>query len=278
MTLTKLETRRVHKVWGQRQLWGPFADPAPGEEPIGEVWFEDPRGIDRGLLIKYLFTQEKLSIQVHPGDEQAHRLGLPRGKDEAWVVLKAEPGATIAMGLKQPESLTTVRAAALDGTLQDLVDWRPVAANRTYFSPSGTIHAIGAGLTVIEIQQNSDTTYRLFDYGRDRELHLDDGLAVSSPVPYSFDNSERQLSDHRAVIVAAPTFTLERVVGPCAFRLSASEPVWLVPVEGDSAADDQSLDPGSAWLAEGAASLRLGPGAVLLLAHEGTEPLAIDEY
>src|SRR5687767_1475769 len=99
---TKLTARRVEKVWGRRDLPAIFGGAYRGEEPLGEIWFEAPDEAE--LLVKYLFTSEKLSIQVHPGDDAAIRDGLGRGKDEAWIILKAEPGAVIGVGLREPVS------------------------------------------------------------------------------------------------------------------------------------------------------------------------------
>ena len=89
MPATLLHTHRVEKPWGRDTLWPGFEDAAPGTPPIGEVWFQEPGNTTPDLLIKYLFTSEKLSVQVHPDDEQAHARGLPRGKDECWTILAA---------------------------------------------------------------------------------------------------------------------------------------------------------------------------------------------
>src|ERR1700712_2372213 len=101
MPATLLPTRRVAKPWGRHALWPSFDDPAPGEDPIGEIWFPPAAGDDPELQIKYLFTGEKLSVQVHPNDDNARARGYPRGKDEAWLVLSAEPDSTIALGPKE---------------------------------------------------------------------------------------------------------------------------------------------------------------------------------
>ena len=118
MPASLLTTRRVEKPWGRHHLWPGFADPAPDGPKIGEIWFQTPDAGKPDLLIKYLFPGEKLSVQVHPNDEQAHARGLPRGKDECWVVLAADPGATIAIGTLAPMSKDELRAAALDGSIE----------------------------------------------------------------------------------------------------------------------------------------------------------------
>src|SRR3569832_799528 len=104
MPATLLATKRVEMPWGRERLWPGFPDPAPGGEKVGEGWFQTPLPGEPELLIKFLFTSEKLSVQVHPDDDTARKAGYPRGKDEAWVILAAEPHATIALGTKQPMS------------------------------------------------------------------------------------------------------------------------------------------------------------------------------
>jgi mannose-6-phosphate isomerase len=119
------------------------------------------------ILVKLLAASEKLSVQVHPAGE----CGV--GKTEMWHILSAAPGAQIALGFEQPVDAERLRSAALSGEIENLLRWIPVGAGETYFIPAGTVHAIGGGITLCEIQQNSDITYRLYDYGRPRELHLD---------------------------------------------------------------------------------------------------------
>jgi mannose-6-phosphate isomerase len=162
------------KVWGSTQLepWFPNS-----QKKMGEFWFTEPEST---LLIKFLFTTENLSVQVHPNDAQAAELESgSRGKTEMWHILKAEPGAKLAMGLKTAMSREELRAACVDGRIMEQLRWLPAIPGETWYIPAGTIHAIGAGIMLAEIQQNSDVTYRLYDYGRAREMHLDKGLSVS---------------------------------------------------------------------------------------------------
>ncbi|SEG53976.1 mannose-6-phosphate isomerase, type 1 [Bryocella elongata] len=193
------------RVWGVHDL-GPWFPAATGPA-IGEAWltatdcaveggalqgsnFGDlvaahPAELARGsmgefpLLIKVLFPREKLSVQVHPDDARAQQLGMPNGKTECWYILSAEPGATVAVGLTQPMSNDEIRAAIENGTLEDFVDHIPVKAGDMVFVDAGTVHAIMPGVIVLETQQYSDTTYRLFDYGRPRELHIEEGLLAT---------------------------------------------------------------------------------------------------
>ncbi len=270
MTATRLETHRVDKVWGRYHLGPGFGDVAPGGAPVGEIWFQDDRD-DAELLVKYLFTSEKLSIQVHPDDEAARTHGYPRGKDEAWLILDADPGATIAIGTREVMTADELRAADLDGTIEDLVDWKAVKAGDVFYSPAGTIHAIGAGLTLIEVQQNIDLTYRLYDYGRPRDLHLDDGIAVSKPVPYVAPTVPRALCDRRTILVEGAKFVLEHWRGPLSgpVAVDPARPLWLIPVIGGGTLDGARFTAGEVWRADTHALLTLDDGAGLLIAYPG---------
>ena len=271
MAARKLIEKRVEKVWGRRDLPDMFGGQYGGEEPLGEIWFEDPAGEDTELLVKYLFTSEKLSIQVHPGDQAARRSGHPRGKDEAWIILRAEPGATIGVGLRQPVSREQLREAALDGSIEQLVEWRPAAAGDILYSPAGTIHALGPGLTLIEVQQNVDLTYRLYDYGRPRELHLGEAIEVADRAPYQNPVKAHLRSDSREILAEGRAFILERWSRPTTETLhgSADRPVWLVPVSGTGSISGKPMVPGSVWLADDDASLSLEENSELFVAYPG---------
>lgn len=158
------------KVWGRTRLAPWFPD---SEKPVGEAWFI--AHCDQPLLVKLLFTSERLSIQVHPDDGEDG----PRGKTEMWHILDAKPGAEIALGFRRPITRERLVESAQSGEIEQLVRWIPVKPGETYVTPAHTVHAIGAGIVLCEIQQNSDVTYRLYDYGRPRELHLAKAAAVS---------------------------------------------------------------------------------------------------
>jgi mannose-6-phosphate isomerase len=168
----RLPTRFLEKVWGTPDLlpWYPS-----GGKKIGEVWFE----ADLPLLVKFIFTSEPLSVQVHPNDDFAAAHENSRGKTEMWYVMRAEPGARLAIGFRESISREHLREAAVSGDIERLLNWIEVEAGDAFFIPAGTVHAIGGGLAICEIQQHSDVTYRLYDYGRPRELHLDQGVQVS---------------------------------------------------------------------------------------------------
>jgi mannose-6-phosphate isomerase len=168
----RLPTRFLEKVWGSTDLlpWFP-----PSDKKIGEVWFD----ADLPLLVKFVFTSDRLSVQVHPNDDFAAAHENSRGKTEMWYVMRADPGARIAIGFRESISRERLREAAVSGEIERLLNWLDVQAGDAFFIPAGTVHAIGGGLAICEIQQHSDITYRLYDYGRPRELHLDKAIQVA---------------------------------------------------------------------------------------------------
>jgi mannose-6-phosphate isomerase len=268
MTAKRLTTHRVEKPWGRHHLWPGFPDPAPDEQPVGEIWFQDEGDEAPLLLVKYLFTAERLSIQVHPDDDAARVAGHPRGKDEAWVILAAEPDSTIAIGTHEAVDHQRLRAAALDGSIERLVDWKPVKAGDVYYSPAGTVHAIGAGITVVEVQQNVDLTYRLYDYGRPRELHLDDGVAVSDARPFVPNFTPEQESPGRTILCEGPKFVLERWEGLSGrITLPHGTPGWFVPLKGAGKLAGQSWHAGECWTVDGEALLDAAAGSEMLFAY-----------
>ena len=271
MPATKLKTHRVEKPWGRTRLFPGFPDPAPGGKPVGEVWFQEPGDTTPDLLIKYLFTGEKLSVQVHPNDEQAHERGLPRGKDECWTVLTAEPDATIALGPKAPIAADKLRADAEDGSIEEDLDWRPVKAGEFLYCPSGTIHAIGGGLTVIEIQQNSETTYRLYDYGSERELHLKDGVDVARLELYRPIASPGPVEEGRTILVEGPKFVLERWSAGRDVALPEGRTAWLVPVTGTARVAGVEVGAGECATVTGHEAVTAADGVDLLFAYPGSE-------
>ena len=235
----KLDRRYVEKPWGRTRL-PPMFD-APAGERIGEVWFTS--GTELPLLAKYIFTSERLSIQVHPDDDEARARGLAQGKTECWYILEAEAGATLGLGLKRAVSAQDLRRSALDGSIEELMDWRPVRPGDFFFVPAGTVHAIGAGISLLEFQQNSDVTYRLYDYGRPRELHLDDGMAVARPEPYPAELAQHLGASEERKLVDGPHFTLIQT----RHDILEDRQRWVLPLEGavrsasDSAAAGECL-------------------------------------
>lgn len=267
MTATKLTTITVEKPWGRTDLWPGFDNPSGAQ--IGEIWFEAPAGTNPDLMVKYLFTSEKLSIQVHEDDASAQAAGRERGKDEAWVILAAEPDATIALGTHQPVSRDALRAAALDGSIETLVDWKPTKAGDVIYSAARTVHAIGAGLTLIEVQQNVDLTYRLYDYGRPRELHLEEGVAVSDAVPFVAPPIPGTVAPGREILCEGGKFVLERWTweGLREVALPSDVPGWLIPVTGGGRVDGTTFVAGECWMVDGPVGLEIDAGSNLLFAY-----------
>lgn len=217
---------------------------APSGKRIGEVWFVG--GEDRPLLAKYIFTSERLSIQVHPNDEQAQSRGLAQGKSECWYILAAEPDAVLGLGLNRELSKEELRKAALDGSIEQLMNWRSVRAGDFFFVPAGTVHAIGAGVSLLEFQQNADVTYRLYDYGRPRELHLDDGVAVASTSPYPENLIQRLSPGEDRILLDGPQFRLAHSHED-AFR---DRQRWVIPIEGEACAAEDVAVAGDCLLVE----------------------------
>jgi mannose-6-phosphate isomerase len=233
------------RVWGVENLgpWFPTAIPPAGRK-FGEAWFtaEPPLPI----LVKFLFASESLSVQVHPGGE----CGV--GKTEMWHILRAEPGARIALGFERAIAAAELHAAALSGEIERLLRWVPVHPGETYFIPAGTIHAIGAGVTLCEIQQNSDITYRLYDYGRPRELHLDRGLAVSDLENWRHPGAcaALDLADGWKRLADCRYFATDSIHlrGPFVYQPGPGRFELLICLEGTGLLSGKSFSRGDVWL------------------------------
>jgi mannose-6-phosphate isomerase len=281
-----LEPILVERVWGASELPAPYPRPAAGK-PVGEVWLTaetcmieggalDGRtlaeiakehvavlGAEHGfpLLLKMLFPREKLSVQVHPDDAEAEVLGQPRGKTECWYVLDAEPGAAVAVGLREGVSRDAMRAAIADGSAEDKMNTVPVKAGDMVFVDAGTVHAIGPGMTVLETQQYSDVTYRLYDYGRPRELHVEQGLAVTKPVTKAGQVAPVRHADF-VRLVQSDYFAVDR------FELSAGDAKPLG--DADKLQVLVALSEGvSVRSIDGEAEVRLPHGRAVVLPAEG---------
>ena len=258
----KLLPHYVEKPWGCATLPAPFASDG---RRIGEIWFEAPDQF-LPLMIKYIFTSEKLSIQVHPSDEDAAKRGLSSGKEECWYVLDAAPDAVLGIGTRAPFTNEALRDAAVSGALEALIDWKPVKPGDFFYIPSGTVHAIGAGITLIEIQQNADITYRLFDYGRPRALHLDEGVAVARAAPYS-DTLHRSLSINEDIaLVSGPKFSL-RLCGKQVPDLAGTGPYFITPLKGQLAAHGDIAAAGDCIIVDETADCSASDDARLLVAR-----------
>jgi mannose-6-phosphate isomerase len=251
-----IERARAHtlpKPWGVADL-RPWHNERNDGNAIGEIWYERPglAAAVPSLLFKLLFTSQPLSIQVHPDDAYAQSIGLRNGKTEAWYVLSAAPGARVALGLKQRLTSDQLRQAVDDGSISDLVVWQTVSPGDSISVPAGTIHAIGAGLVIAEIQQRSDATFRLFDYGRQRELDIDNAIAVADAGPADFQVKPRWLTDTRMLLISNVHFMLERIdLAPnSAWCLEAKQESWLLAIHGSARAESFDFATGDAVFAQ----------------------------
>lgn len=256
---TKLNRHMVVRPWGRDCLPAPFAI-APSGERIGEVWFDPPRELPE-LLVKYIYTSEALSVQVHPSDDH-----LPgHGKDECWLVIDAEPGARLGIGFREAINAADMRAAAIDGSIAELLMWHDVRVGDFFQIPAGTVHAIGAGISLIEVQQNSDTTYRLFDHGRDRDLHLDQAVAVADGGPYPA-RLHCHAGQGSATLLEGPKFRLDRIEGEpdvLAKARYAGSALLVVPLDGAVQMGGEEIVPGDCGLATNIAEIVISGSALI---------------
>ena len=271
----KMRAKLTEKPWGQLNV--PHAPEGQGADVrIGEVSFEAAGDRPSPVLIKYLYTTERLSIQVHPNDEQARAFGHASGKDEMWIVLDAKPDSTIGLGLKREASAEELHQAVLDGSIVDLVDWRPVARGDVIYNPAGTIHAAGADLVLLEVQQAIDLTYRLYDYGRPRKLHLAQGLAVAVGKPH-FDPRDCSVADGNSrLLVEGPHFG----AAWCAGGMPAGLPeragnYQVVVVEGALQVDGVAFGPGEGMVVPSLSQVSIENGTVALVAWPVPQALAM---
>jgi mannose-6-phosphate isomerase len=274
LTIEHAIVRTKPKPWGSLDL-RPWSQASTSDGPIGELWFErpGPAAPNTALLLKLLLTTEPLSIQVHPDDAFARSIGLANGKTEAWYILSAIPGAKVAVGLNYPRSAAELRTAITDGLIANIVHWHPVHQGDFIFIPAGTIHAIGAGIVLAEIQQHSDATFRLFDYGRQRELHIESAIAVATAGPREVQSPPERLSDARMVLTVNSYFALEQVdLAPgSVWTLDAPKETWLLAIEGHAQLGSTRLAVGNAvFLQADHAEIEVGAdGLKALLAYPG---------
>jgi mannose-6-phosphate isomerase len=277
MAIEHASAQVARKPWGVVDLH-PWSRIDVSGDRVGELRFQraDDNAPIPALLLKLLFTNEPLSIQVHPDDEYARSIGLANGKTETWYILAAIPGAQVALGLKRRLTPPELRAAIGDGSIAELVHWRPVAKGDVIFVPAGTIHAIGAGIVLAEIQQQSDATFRLFDYGRPRALHADEAVSVADAGPAPAQSGPRRLTTARTALIASPHFVLERVVLPANshWALDAKRETWMMVTEGSARIGRIDASVGDVVFAEAdRAGIEAGPaGTSALIAYPGPDP------
>ena len=287
-----LTPQMVERVWGKTDL-RPWYE-SDGAKRLGEAWLTGSacvvaRGEYAGrtlgelvgeadgalgadgefpLLVKMLFPADKLSVQVHPDDEQARAAGGKRGKTECWYVLEAEPGAEVMCGVRDGVTVAMLEAAAGDGTMESLLKRVPVAKGDVVLVDAGTVHAIGPGMTLLEVQQTCDVTYRLFDYGRDRELHLEQGLAVVKTSTKA-GKVEAKDTDAYTRLIDEDYFVVDRFDVPAGttFELAMDGIGCVVAVQGAGAVNEVRFGVGQAVVAP--------VGSVSLSSVDGCEVLRI---
>jgi mannose-6-phosphate isomerase len=229
------------KVWGKTRLSPWYPD---SEKPIGEVWYLGRNELP--ILVKLLFTSQRLSVQVHPADGEDG----PAGKTEMWHILEADPGASIAVGFREPITRERLAQSSRTGEIEQLLNWVPVKPGDTLFSAAHTVHAIGAGLVLCEIQQNSDVTYRLWDYGRAREMHVEKAVPISDLGVHAGAAQPKPLSPSRDELARCKYFATEMARLKPGERFTPTPEkcqLWIV-IEGRGRIGAEAFRPGEVWL------------------------------
>jgi mannose-6-phosphate isomerase len=261
------------RVWGFNDL-SPWYDYKTDGEPIGEVWLtgemcaaetgslkgeslkeitaaqgeallgQGRAGQEFPLLVKILFPKEKLSVQVHPDDAMAQKYGEPRGKTECWYALDAQPGAEVALGIRPGTTPEQVRTAIQESRLEELLNQVPVNTGDMIFVDAGTVHAVGPGAVLLETQQTSDLTYRMYDYGRPRELHLEKSLEAMRLATGAGKITPSNVNGH-SVLIDQRYFRVERwkQALPSAENASADVVQLVFVVDGKGTVEGKSFEP-----------------------------------
>jgi mannose-6-phosphate isomerase len=261
------------RPWGVRDLRPIYTKIV--KEPIGEIWLTwDDNRIANGpfagrtlgdvarhyrrelvgssapyedrfpLLVKFLFSAEKLSVQVHPDDAAAHSVGQPCGKTECWYVLQAQPNAQVALGLKSGVTLDGFEKSIAENRAEELLNWIKIHSGDLLYVAAGTVHTIGGGVILVETQQTSDITYRLYDYGRPRELHLRDGLAAIK----LNTRAGKVVGDGTGganMLVRSPFFQVEKMKlrEPLQASVAPESPHIVVAIDGSGILESAGMEP-----------------------------------
>jgi mannose-6-phosphate isomerase len=249
---TKIVKEPIGESWltwnDNRIANGPFAGRTLGEiagefkrQLVGTATVYENRF---PLLVKFLFPAEKLSVQVHPDDDAARRVGEPCGKTECWYVLDAQPGAQVALGLKAGTKIVEFEKSIRENRAEELLNWINVYAGDMLFVAAGTVHTIGGGMVLVETQQTSDITYRLYDYGRGRDLHIKDGLAAIK-LDSRAGKVIHQPSDDPNVLVRSPFFQVEKLslTTPLDARVTPDSPHIVVAIDGSGMLESSGMEP-----------------------------------
>jgi mannose-6-phosphate isomerase len=265
------------RPWGARDL-APIYDKHvhPGEQPIGEAWLTWDKceiangplaGMSLGdackrfgrdlvgtaaretdrfpLLIKFLFPCEKLSVQVHPDDETAQKHGEPCGKTECWYVVEAEPGAQVALGLKPGTTREQFEQSIHENRAEELLNWVILQRGDVIYVDAGTVHTLGPGSIILETQQNSDTTYRLYDYGRPRELHLAQGFEAMKAQTDAGKCQRVRIDENEEQLIATQRFVVRKLTldNTKDFTQDGSSPRIAVALDGCGVIESDGAPP-----------------------------------
>jgi mannose-6-phosphate isomerase len=274
----RIEPQFVGRVWGFQDLRPWYDRAAEAGLPIGEVWLTGDECLvatgpyagqslsavfameakvllgtqapspESPLLLKVIFAKEKLSVQVHPDDKMAQKYGQPRGKTECWYALAADAGAQVAVGLRPGVTVEQVKLGISAGTLEESLNMLPVTAGEMIFVDAGTVHAIWPGSILLETQQNCDLTYRMYDYGRGRELHIEKSLEAMRLDTRAGKVQPSDLAD-RTILLDSEYFRIE--------RLGVQGTLTDAELRGDGVSGDARA--GLAYLFATAGSGRISP-------------------
>ena len=274
MSPALLTPRLVGRVWGGNRLRALAATNVPSG-PIGEAWFGDADEQSGGVLVKLLDVQERLSVQVHPDDELARTIHGPHaiGKHEAWVVLEAAPGAEILLGRDPGVSAAEItQALTSGGDVTPLLARHAVQRGDVFDVPTGCLHAMMPGLFIWEVQQRSDRTYRVADWGRNdpsRPLHPAEALRATDAAYQSTRTTAIDWGKPgEQLLISSPHFSARAVIGPWAGEILVGGHGATTTAIGTAMVGGLQLsDLGTAHLAAGLQSVDLAAGAALLIAE-----------
>jgi len=294
------------RVWGRESLLPYYSSAVTVNKRIGEIWFtfnENDTALGKSLgqvisensgilgaganldhagicplLVKLIFTTERLSVQVHPDDAYAREHHGCLGKTEAWYVMDAQPPGEVAVGFREQLTPDRFGAAVKSGEVENLLDWRVANPGDVIFTPAGTVHAIGAGLTICEIQENSDVTYRLYDYGRPRELHLEHGVKVSHLGPHTHQPQIVSVSEGRDSLLSCDYFHIERLHPKERIEISGDQPFYslLICTKGNGTINGEPFTAGRSWFVPADNDLVKidGAGSEWILTYTAREPIS----
>ncbi len=275
MSIEKALIQRIAQPWGRVDLTPWAAVPATNER-IGELCFErsDQLAKPPTLRLKLLFTGMPVSRKIGANDEATASPGIANEKSEAWLVLEADSNARIGLGVAAAISAQHLRAAMDAGSVSDLLAWRPTRAGDAALVPAGTLHAMGPGMVVAEVEQRGDASVVVADERNRRGMNVDAVLAVANLTPLPAAMPPIPRNNVRTVLVESPDFVLERAWLPpgSSWRINVRHENWLLVLAGGLTSEALAFAVGEgAFINEGTTDMFAGPaGADVLLAYVGS--------